>query len=62
MRIGLIFPTALFFFLFGINEISAILFPFLCSIGNIILIYYLGELLFNKNVGEKESRILNYEL
>lgn len=51
VRLGLIIPTALSFYLFGINEFSLILFPLLCSLGAIILIYFIGKMLFDKYVG-----------
>lgn len=45
------YPTAASFYLFGVNESSAVLWPFLCSIGLIILAFLLGKLLFNPKVG-----------
>lgn len=51
IRLGLIIPTALSFYLFGINEVSLVLFPLLCSLGSIILIYFIGKMLFDKYVG-----------
>jgi len=60
LRIGLVGPTALFFFLFGINEFSAVLFSLLCSIGSIILIYYFGKLLFDKNTGVMSAFLLSF--
>jgi len=49
--LGLILPTAIFFHLFGINEVSLVLFPLLCSTASIILIYFIGKMLFNTQVG-----------
>ncbi|MEK6876588.1 MAG: hypothetical protein AABX63_04195, partial [Nanoarchaeota archaeon] len=46
-RLGLIYPTALSYKLFGINDFSSVLFVLLASIGSIILIFYFGRLLFN---------------
>ena len=51
MRLAMIFPTAFFFKLFGYSQISATLYPLLCSIGNIILAYLLGKLVFNTRAG-----------
>jgi hypothetical protein len=45
------FPIAFFFKIFGVSEISAAMFPLLCSIGSIILVFYFGKLLFNERTG-----------
>ena len=50
-RLGLIYPTALSYKLFGINDFSSALFVLLTSIGSIILIFYFGRLLFNEKIG-----------
>lgn len=50
-RLGLIYPTALSYSLFGVNDLSSVLFVLIASIGNIILIFYFGKLLFNEKVG-----------
>src|SRR3989338_5180288 len=50
-RLGLIYPTALSYKLFGINDLSSVLFVLLTSIGSIILIFYFGKLLFNEKIG-----------
>ena len=50
-RLGVLIPVALCFKLFGVSEFSLLLYPFLCSIAGIFLIYALGNLLFNKHVG-----------
>lgn len=60
VRIGLVLPTAIFFSLFGVNEVSMSLFPFICSIGVIILIYYFGKLLFNTQVGLLSAFLLSF--
>jgi len=44
-------PTALAFLLCGVREWSAVLLPFLCSLGNIIVVWLIGRKLFNENVG-----------
>ncbi len=46
LRLGLILPTALVYKLCGVNEFSSILYPLLCSLGNILLIFFLSQLLF----------------
>ncbi|MEW6096781.1 MAG: glycosyltransferase family 39 protein [bacterium] len=60
LRIGLLAPTAFFFNLFGINEFSLVLFPLLCSIGGIILIYYFGRLFFDEKVGLAGAFLLSF--
>lgn len=59
-RLGIVFPTAFFFYLFGINEISLVLFPLLCSIGSIVIIYYLGKLLFSVKIGLISAFLLSF--
>ncbi|MFZ5800390.1 MAG: ArnT family glycosyltransferase [Candidatus Omnitrophota bacterium] len=41
-------PITLFFKLFGINDMVAIMWPFLCGVGSLVVIYLLGNLLFNR--------------
>jgi 4-amino-4-deoxy-L-arabinose transferase-like glycosyltransferase len=50
-RFGVFLPVALCFHLFGINEFTAVLYPLVCSIATIFLIFLLGKLLFNENIG-----------
>lgn len=50
-RLGLIYPTALAYKIFGVNDFSSVLFVLLTSLGNIILVFYFGKLLFNKKTG-----------
>lgn len=50
-RLGLIYPTALSYAFFGVNDLSSVLFVLMASIGNIILIFYFGKLLFNEKTG-----------
>ncbi|MEW6096773.1 MAG: glycosyltransferase family 39 protein [bacterium] len=50
-RIGLIYPIALMFWLFGINNFSLALYPLLCSLGSIIITFYIGKILFNERIG-----------
>ena len=50
-RMGLIYPTALSYRLFGINDFSSVIFVLLTSISSIILIFYFGKLLFNEKIG-----------
>lgn len=50
-RLGLIYPTALSYRLFGINDFSSAIFVLITSIASIILIFYFGKLLFNEKIG-----------
>lgn len=44
MRLGFIYPITFFFWIFGVSNISAALFPILTSLGSIILIFYIGKI------------------
>ena len=59
-RIGLTYPTALFYNLFGINEITSNLLPLLASALSIILIFYLGKIMFNEKIGLTASFLLSF--
>src|SRR3990172_4772499 len=50
-RLGLILPTALAFKVFGLGEISSVLFSLICSLTNIIIAFAAGKIFFNRNVG-----------
>jgi len=47
LRLMMIFPLALSFKFFGISNASAVLYPFLCSLGTIGIAYAIGKLLFD---------------
>ncbi len=51
MRIGLIVPTAIFYRMFGVNEVSMVLFPLLCSIALIAVAYAIGRRFFGPEIG-----------
>ena len=59
-RLGLIYPTALSYSLFGVNDLSSVLFVLLASIGNIILIFYFGKLLFSEKTGLMAAFLLSF--
>ncbi len=50
-RLFFVYAQSFFACLFGLNEHSLILFPLLCSLAEIVLIYKLGELLFHQKAG-----------
>jgi 4-amino-4-deoxy-L-arabinose transferase-like glycosyltransferase len=58
LRSGMIYPTAFFFKLFGINEYSATLYPLLCSLGSIVLTYYFGKTFFDEKTGLTAALLL----
>ena len=43
-RLGIIYPTALSYKLFGINDFSSVVFVLITSLASIILIFYFGKL------------------
>lgn len=51
LRLLLLYPTAFFFYLFGASNFSAGLWPLICSLGTLILIYKIGKLIFDEKVG-----------
>ena len=48
IRIGIIFPVVLMWKFFSINELSTSMFFILCSLGSIVVTYFIGTELFNK--------------
>ena len=51
VRTGILVPLAIFYYFFGINEVSSSSYFILISIGEIVLTYYLGKFLFSWKVG-----------
>jgi hypothetical protein len=58
-RVGITYPTALAYAIFGVNDFSSVLFVFLTSIGNIILAYYFGKLLHSEKAGLMASFLMS---
>ena len=58
-RLMMIYPIAFLFFLFGINNFSAALYPLLSSLGSIVIIFYLGKLLFDEKSGLLSAFLLS---
>jgi 4-amino-4-deoxy-L-arabinose transferase-like glycosyltransferase len=46
LRFALLLPVSFCYWLFGVHELSTVLYPFLCSLSSIVLIYYLGRFWF----------------
>jgi 4-amino-4-deoxy-L-arabinose transferase-like glycosyltransferase len=51
LRSMMVLPLALVFSIFGVSMHSAAIPPLFFSLGNIVLTYLIGKLIFNKNVG-----------
>lgn len=59
-RLGIIYPTALSYKLFGVNDFSSVIFVLLASLASIILIFYFGKLLFGEKVGLMAAFLLSF--
>lgn len=59
-RLGIIYPTALSYKLFGINDFSSVVFVLITSLASIILIFYFGKLLFNERIGLMAAFLLSF--
>lgn len=59
-RIGVIYPTAFFYILFGINEITSNLLPLLTSLSSIMLIFSIGKFLFDEKTGLIAAFLLSF--
>ena len=58
LRFGLLLPPALFFRIFPLTEFIAVLFPMIASVGTIILVFFIGRLLFGPMVGIMSAFII----
>ncbi len=56
----MIFPVMASFMLFGFSDFSAVLFPLLCSLGSVVLIFYMGKNLFNEKAGLIAAFLLSF--
>lgn len=59
-RLAIVVPLATSFRLFGVNEYSAELWPLLCSLGSIVVIFYLGKLVFDERTGFIAAVLLSF--
>ena len=57
-RLGVIYPTAVSYKIFGINDFSSVLFILITSIGNIILAYFFGKFFAGNKVGLMSSFLM----
>jgi|GEM_PF-985369 len=54
------YPIAFFFSIFGVSNFSATIYPLLCSLGNVVLIFCIGKLLFDKKTGLIAAFLLSF--
>ncbi len=47
-RFALLLPTALSYFLFGVNDYSSVLFPYIFSLMNMLMVYFLAREIFDR--------------
>ncbi|MDI6826244.1 MAG: glycosyltransferase family 39 protein [Candidatus Aenigmarchaeota archaeon] len=59
LRLMMVLPIAFFYSILGVSDFSTSIYPLLCSLGTIILTFYLGKLLFNEKVGLMASFFLS---
>jgi len=57
-RYFVLLPTAFSFMIFGVNDLSSGIFPYIFSLLNIIVVFYLGKIIFNKEIGIIASGLL----
>lgn len=60
LRMGIYYPVGIFYLLFGINPISAVLYQLISSLITIAVIFYIGKLLFNEKVGLLAAFFLSF--
>ncbi|MCD6398739.1 MAG: glycosyltransferase family 39 protein, partial [Candidatus Aenigmarchaeota archaeon] len=59
-RIGFLYPCVFFSILLGVTEFSITLWPLLCSLGMIVIGFYLGKMIFNENVGLISAFLISF--
>lgn len=57
-RVVTYLPIAFSFYLFGINELSAVVFSLLCSLAEIILIFFIGKHFLNEKIALLAAALL----
>lgn len=60
LRSGMIYPIAFFFKFFGVSNASATMYPLLCSLGSIVLIYLIGKFMFDEKTGLIAALLLSF--
>ncbi|MHB8829688.1 MAG: glycosyltransferase family 39 protein, partial [Syntrophales bacterium] len=57
-RYFVLLPTVLCFKIFGVNDQSASIFPYIFSLLNIVVVFYIGKKIFNRGIGIIASGLL----
>jgi 4-amino-4-deoxy-L-arabinose transferase-like glycosyltransferase len=58
LRMGIILPTAMFYLLLGVGEVSMVMYPMICSLLSLLLTVQLGYLLFDRATGVLAGTLL----
>ena len=59
-RSMLLYPVTLTFLILGVNDFTAVLYIMFTSLGSIIVIFYLGKLVFDERVGLMAAFLLSF--
>jgi len=51
LQLMMVYPIAFFYAIFGVSFYSSVIYPFLSSLGNVVLVFLIGKELFDKNTG-----------
>ncbi len=57
-RYSVLLPTALSFMIFGVNDLSSCIFPYIFSLLNIVVVFQLGKIIFNMEIAIIASGLL----
>lgn len=60
LRLGIVFPVAVLYSIFGVNEFSSNILPLFLSLGSIVLTYAISKLLFNEKIGLLSAFLLSF--
>ncbi len=59
-RYTIVFPVAAIFAIFGMSEFTGVLWGLICSVGEIAVIYLLGQKMFSRQVGLTAAALLSF--
>ena len=60
IRLMIVYPAVSFWYLFGISELSTLMWPLLSSLGIVICCFFIGKTLFNYKVGLLASLLASF--
>lgn len=60
LRLGIVYPLAWSFYLFGFNNFALIFYPMVCSVGGILLAFFLGKTFFNSKAGLLSAGFISF--